>query len=56
MPLTLKKGGHQWNAYLTVNAADKPNLLVFDDCLKFEDLVIAPHLEFLYRSSRKNEF
>ena len=55
-PLKLKKGGHEWNAYLTVDSSDKPCLLVFDDGLKFEDLINAPLLELIYRSNRKNEF
>ena len=55
-PIKIKKGAYEWNAYLKVDYDDQPMLYLFDDAVRFEDLVIAPRHEILYRNSSENLF
>ena len=55
-PIKLKKGIYQWNAYLTVNLIDEPNLEVFDEAVPFENLAMLPRESVLYRNSKTNQF
>ena len=55
-PFKIKKGANEWNAYIQVDSEDEPILYLYDDAVKFEDLVVAPKHEILYRNGRVNDF
>ena len=47
---------HKWKAFISLNDKNEPILLLFDDKIAFENLIIAPKVEILYRHRRHNDF